>query len=550
MASKEAKKTETTGLPGVAAPPPVAPPKKGAKKVKKAKQAKDILDFFAGIPDREAGAIDFGNGLHAISPEFKPSRVKWNYEGSQGSNPNFLNAKKTRMGRDVFSKDITFGDLCNVDTHVPEEKAFAVFWNEPNNLRYAPSGLQELFDYVDSRGVWLRDIKTSMDFKNKSKRNVYLQIHTPLANLNTPTECSWKVRHKIITLKPGQKYTYWRKSPPLSRNSPKKEHTFPDSANRCLAAELIEFRVMVEGLSAANETDLEESDVVLSYEVGNMTPGGEATGGVRYQSLSFVPEGSIVMNYPDHEFVWMESLAVTDFDKLASIDLDILGVDAKQTPRAKAGYQTTWAHPSDDYHGLRGVAIKQVMGKKVLMLVTKSVATAEERPLVLGGYEENATALLTDPAFVGACIMHSKGANWRSMYTSYNIFRHHHGSGAWLLWDEENDTFFDLDLLGWSEVSYPRYATLETPLMATTYNAYKMSDYKDHPGVVKSFNRLVNDLVQGGLCHEEATTEADRIFVEMFKRENPNDTSFRTSSLDWGKIFTSVFLGAMKIMIA
>jgi hypothetical protein len=373
---------------------------------------------------------------------------------------------------------------------------------------------------------------------------------------SAPKAAVWKIQNMVKTLKPGQSFTYVRRPPPAARVSPKKVKTFSVSSNKCLAADMLEFRVNLEDLSAANVEPLRPDDAVLRVESGSISQNGSTHGGVGYQTLDFVPKNSTSITYNDNEFTWIEGCVAGKFDSLAPINLmTTILPQAMETAMAgvRSGYRTEPVHPEDDYHNLRGIQFVNVQGDgggTGIMAVSLTTTTSTPRPLRLN-YESDPTAVFTDPALTAAVVIHVPDATWKTMYANNCVFKYHHNAGGWLMWDEANDGFFKCTgNLGAEKITIPEYVSIETPLMMTTFATARADDYNHHKGVKQDFDRLVKQLIEAGYKPIDAEAEADRMFLALCEKNFPNDQNIRTKSVDWGEIFTAVLLGAVKIMVA
>lgn len=522
-----------------------------SKKKSKPKDTTIVDDFSEYIPPQKAGVIDYGSGFTALIPEITP--MAWN-SAQSGTNPNLNNAQKMRNSRDVFMKDIAFGALCDAQGALQRNNDFALYWNEPGNLKYPVSS--NLEEYVDTRGVWMRDLKTPIKFTNKCERSIFLQLHVPLAMVSIPGSAVWKIQNMVKTLKPGQSFTYVRRPAPASRVSPKKMQEFAGTNNKCLAADMLEFRVNVEDLSAANVDALRPGDAVLRVESGSISNNGSTHGGISYQTLDFVPKSSTPFSYEDNELVWIEEVAAGKFDSLAAINLTTTllpsAMETAMSTGVRQGYRTEFVHPEDDYHNFRGIQFVTVQGESGgsgIMAVAQSSSSSVPRPLRLG-YEADPTAVFTDPALTAAVIFHVPDANWKSLYANNIVFKYHHNAGGWLVWDEANGNFFRCNgTLGAFKCTVPEFSSIEIPLMMTTFAAARAEDYKNHKGVKRDYARLVRQLEESGYKPLDAEEEADKIFMQLCEKNFPNDLGMRTKKVDWGEIFTAVLLGAVKIMV-
>jgi hypothetical protein len=524
-----------------------------SKKIKPAgyKDVSLVEEVDAYIPPQKAGSFDYGSGLTAVTPEVVPTDWK---SSQSGTNPNLNNAQKMRNSRDVFMKDIAYGALCDAQGVLQKNNDYALYWNQPSNLKRTISSQQ--VEYVDTRGVWMRDLKTPIKFTNKCERSIFLQLHVPLAMASIPGSAVWKIQNMAKTLKPGQSFTYVRRTTPASRVSPKKVKTFAVSSNKGLGADLLEFRVNIEDLGAANVDALRPGDAILRIESGSVSNNGTTHGGISYQTLDFVPTSSDPFTFKDNELVWIEECAAGKFDSLAPIALDgdLLpgAMSMAMASGAVQGYKTIPVHPEDDYHNLRGIQFIHVQGESggsACMAVAMSTSTSTPRPLRLG-YEGEPTAVFTDPALSAAVVIHVKDAEWKSMYANNVVFKYHHNAGGWLLWDEANGGFFNCDSLGAFATTLPEYVSIETPLMMTTFTAKRVEDYQNHKGVKQDYDRLIKQLEESGYKPIDAEKEANRIFAELCEKNFPNDQEVRTKKVDWGEIFTAVLLGAVKFMLA
>jgi len=366
-----------------------------------------------------------------------------------------------------------------------------------------------------------------------------MQFHVPLAEITDPTIAKWKVQNVIKTLDPGKSFVFSRNPTGNARVSPKAVRSFPSQV-KILGADLLEFRVMIGDMTVANEEPLAPTDAILRIESGHAKD--IRKGGIHYRTIDFVPKDSTIIKHESNQIVSLVELDAGAFDSLTPENLD--HTDPPAPGSRRVGYVTTFIHPMEDEHDLRGVQVVDMPNDqgKALMLVTQHSIVGQPRPLKIG-YEHDLSAVLTDPALDISIVRHVDDAGWWSGYVSMKVFKYESNIGAWLLWDEDKNQHYNILSLGAFLHSNNSFCTVETPLCVTTFSAMELEDFpaRIRKGLVA---KAVRETGHNLLCAEKW---ADTMLEGKIRRDFPNSQRNRTMTIDWGEIFTTVLLGALLI---